>query len=250
MTDKTTAGGIRTTMVDAKRTGNSMQPPHPTTQMAPNVGSCVAEKWPMFDPEDIDSFLDEFEKQADTHGKIRKRRCAKLKECLPAEVASEVIFFHDYEGGDWDMLKVSLWKAYPQKPVMKMVYQQKLDELTAVEKQEGGGFGLDPELKTILTKVSKMELRVKLGELVQISPMLRKGVLSLLKTKKAIGSKASVQKVHSTEVPVGCHEWKRLLYSTGIGSVNGTLEGWKVQFTLDDGLEVNLMSQAVVGELA
>ncbi|KAJ1641907.1 hypothetical protein IWQ61_010700, partial [Dispira simplex] len=123
-------------------------------------------------------------------------------------------------------------------------------ENKVVEKQEGGGFGLDPKLKTILTKVSEMELRVKLGELVQISPMLRKGVLSLLKTKKTIGSKASVQKVHSMEVPVGCHEWKRLLYSTGIGLVNGTLEGWKIQFTLDDGSEVNLMSQVVVGELA
>ncbi|KAJ1642253.1 hypothetical protein IWQ61_010649 [Dispira simplex] len=76
------------------------------TQMVPNVGSCVAEKWPKFDPEDIDSFLDEFEKQANTHGKIGKRRCTKLKECLPAEVTSKVIFFRGYKGGDWDMLKV------------------------------------------------------------------------------------------------------------------------------------------------
>ncbi|KAJ1649797.1 hypothetical protein IWQ61_009224, partial [Dispira simplex] len=171
------------------------------TQMVPNVGSCITEKWPKFDLEDIDSFLDEFKKQANTHGKIGKRCCMKLKECLLAEVTSKVIFFRSYEGGDWDMLKVSLQKAYLQKLVMKMVYQQKLDELTAAEKQEGGGFGLDPKLKTILTKVSKMELQVKLGELVQISPMLCKGVLSLLKTKKTIGSKASVWKVHSTEVP-------------------------------------------------
>ncbi|KAJ1645012.1 hypothetical protein IWQ61_010359 [Dispira simplex] len=93
-------------------------------------------------------------------------------------------------------------------------------ENKVVEKQEGGGFGLDPKLKAILTKASKMELRVKLGELVQISSMLHKGVLSLLKAKKMIGLKASVWKVHSTE------------------------------FTLDDRSEVNLMSQVVVGELA
>ncbi|KAJ1641638.1 hypothetical protein IWQ61_010769, partial [Dispira simplex] len=107
-----------------------------------------------------------------------------------------------------------------------------------------------PELKTILTQVNEMELRVRLGELAQISPMLRKGVLSLLKPKKTVGSKASVRKAHSTEESVGFGEWKRLLYSTGIGSVNGTLEGKKIQFTLDDGSEVNLMSQAVAGELA
>ncbi|KAJ1644538.1 hypothetical protein IWQ61_010407, partial [Dispira simplex] len=277
------------------------------TEMAPNVGGCAAEKWPTFDPEDVESFLDEFEKQADKHDKIGKRRCTKLKECLPPDVASKVIFFRGYEGGDWEVLKGSLRKAYLQKPVAKTVYQRKLDELTGkvkeraiIDKQivpltklieivldeaqnaqiwtdaertammhvdqnealkaetrkmevpraepksevtrlmeelakltllvkgirlvmgtyevegdesdeeeeieknhEGGGFGLDPELKTILTQVNEMELRVRLGELAQISPMLRKGVLSLLKPKKMVGSKASVRKAHSMEVSLG-----------------------------------------------
>ncbi|KAJ1955986.1 hypothetical protein IWQ62_005409, partial [Dispira parvispora] len=86
--------------------------------------------WPEFDEEDVVSFLEEFDEIAEAHGIHEKRRCVKLKYCLPKDKVSEVTLYEGYLRGDWEQLKKDLLYAYPQMASSSKRLLKKLAELT------------------------------------------------------------------------------------------------------------------------
>ncbi|KAJ1967279.1 hypothetical protein IWQ62_001960 [Dispira parvispora] len=101
-----------------------------TTYLAPNVGGHSSEAWPVFDPEDVDSFLEEFEAMADQRALTGRRRCTKLRYCLPNDWVKQVTFFQGYTEKDWDVLKDELVEAFPPNTTTKERNRQRFAELT------------------------------------------------------------------------------------------------------------------------
>ncbi|KAJ1642908.1 hypothetical protein IWQ61_010586, partial [Dispira simplex] len=98
--------------------------------MAPNVGGRAAIQWPDFDEEDMESFLEEFEEIAEEHGINGKRRCVKLKYCVPKEKIKEITLYDGYLRGDWEQLKKDLLFVFPQTGSSSRRLRRKLSELT------------------------------------------------------------------------------------------------------------------------
>ncbi|KAJ1949342.1 hypothetical protein IWQ62_006749, partial [Dispira parvispora] len=86
--------------------------------------------WPEFDEEDVVSFLEEFDEIAEAHGIHGKRRCVKLKYCLPKDKVGEVTLYEGYLRGDWEQLKKDLLYAFPQTVSSSKRLLKKLKELT------------------------------------------------------------------------------------------------------------------------
>ncbi|KAJ1949220.1 hypothetical protein IWQ62_006769, partial [Dispira parvispora] len=113
----------------ARKMSKSSPSPNPTTYLAPNVGGSGVIRWPEFDEDDVVTFLEEFEEIAEAHGIQGKRRCVKLKYCLPKEKVEEVTLYEGYLSGDWEQLKKDLLYVFPQTGTSSKRLEKKLKEL-------------------------------------------------------------------------------------------------------------------------